>query len=79
MSKNIYDFGWAIKELKNGNKLGRLGWNGKNMYIKLQRPDKDSKRKRAYIFMETAKFSLIPWLPTQADMLADDWRIHLES
>jgi len=27
------DFGWAIKQLKAGKKVARLGWNGKGMYL----------------------------------------------
>lgn len=27
------DFGWAIKQLKAGKKVARLGWNDKGMYL----------------------------------------------
>lgn len=27
------NFGEALTALKNGNKLARMGWNGKNMWI----------------------------------------------
>ncbi len=27
------DFGWAIKQLKQGKKVARQGWNGKGMFI----------------------------------------------
>lgn len=26
-------FGWAIKQLQNGSKVRRAGWNGKGMYL----------------------------------------------
>lgn len=26
-------FGWAIKQLQNGSKVQRAGWNGKGMYL----------------------------------------------
>lgn len=26
-------FGWAIEQLKLGNKVRRVGWNGKGMYL----------------------------------------------
>lgn len=29
-------FGWALKQLHNGSKVARSGWNGKGMYIVLQ-------------------------------------------
>jgi hypothetical protein len=31
----IVNFGWAIEELKKGNKVAREGWNGKGMWIAL--------------------------------------------
>ena len=29
-------FGWALKQLHNGSKVARSGWNGKGMWIVLQ-------------------------------------------
>ena len=34
------DFGLALKELKNGNKVAREGWNGKGMFVVKQIPCK---------------------------------------
>ena len=31
------EFGWAIRELKNGRRVRRLGWNGKGMWLALQK------------------------------------------
>ena len=31
--KNYFDFGEAIRQLKNGKKVARNGWNGKGMYL----------------------------------------------
>ena len=69
------DFGDVIKDLKKVNikKFARKGWNGKNMYIQLQVPDKYSKMSLPYIYMKTAQGDLVPWLASQTDMLADDW------
>ena len=30
---NIGTFGWAIERLKDGTKVARMGWNGKNMFL----------------------------------------------
>lgn len=30
------DFGWAIKQLKEGKKVARNGWNGKGMFLWLK-------------------------------------------
>jgi hypothetical protein len=67
------DFGWAIRLLKDGRALTRQGWNGKGMYLKLQRPDAGSLMTLPYIYMVTVGGSLVPWLASQTDMLSEDW------
>lgn len=68
-------FGDAIEKLKAGDYLTRPGWNGKNMWLGLQRPDANSKMSLPYIYMCTADGDLVPWLASQADMLAEDWEV----
>ena len=68
-------FGEALEALKNGEKVQRKGWNGKGMWLKLQRPDKYSKMSLPYIYMATVTGDLVPWLASQTDMLAEDWRV----
>ncbi len=77
------NFGEAIKSLEEGNSVSRSGWNGKGIFIKLQVPDAHSKMTRPYIFIDTtglqtdnedAPKSLVPWLASQTDILADDWK-----
>ena len=74
-------FGDALECLKLGHKLTRRGWNGKNMYIMLQRPDEHSKMTLPYIYMKTAQGDLVPWLAGQTDMLSSDWELadHLDA
>ena len=68
------DFGDAVKKMKyRGGRFTRTGWNGKNQYIELQRPDAHSKMSLPYIYMKTVQGDLVPWLASQTDMLADDW------
>jgi len=72
-----FDFGLALKLLKEGHKVARKGWNGKGMWLKLipagnamyqGYPMQDC------IGMKTANSLMQPgWLASQADMLADDW------
>lgn len=33
----VKDFGWALHELRCGNKVARIGWNGKNMFVVYQK------------------------------------------
>lgn len=69
------DFGWAVQMMKMGRKMAREGWNGKGMWLALQRPDEHSKMTLPYIYMRTVQGDLVPWLASQTDMLADDWTI----
>lgn len=69
------DFGWAIRKLKLDLRVTRPGWNGKNMWLELQRPDENSKMTLPYIYMYTATGDLVPWLASQADVLAEDWML----
>ena len=67
------DFSQALSLLKKGSKLSRGGWNGKNMFIKLQSPTDQSKMSLPYLFMSTVQGDLVPWLASQTDLLENDW------
>jgi hypothetical protein len=68
-------FGWAIKQLHNGARVARSGWNGKGMWLALQVPDANSKMTLPYIYMKTAQGDLVPWLASQTDVLSADWDV----
>ena len=68
-------FGEAIEALKAGGRVCRAGWNGKGMWLGLQRPDLHSKMGLPYIYMSTVTGQLVPWLASQTDMLAEDWEL----
>lgn len=67
--------GWAVKNMQNGSRVCRRGWNGKGMHLELQRPDTNSKMTLPYVYMKTAQGDLVPWLCSQTDLLAADWEI----
>ena len=71
------NFGEALESLKSGETVARKGWNGKNMFLALQSPDKNSKMTLPYIYMKTADDNLVPWLASQTDILSDDWVVIL--
>ena len=48
MTNEKFDFGKAIQKLKEGKKVARTGWNGKGIYLELQRPDEHSKMTLPY-------------------------------
>ena len=81
------DFGDAIKLLKEGKKLQRKGWNGKNQYIELATAvsyknadgmvvncDHSYIGNKAIAFVGTSGVQM-GWLASQADMLANDWKV----
>lgn len=72
-SVDSFDFGEALEQIKLGKKVARAGWNGKNMYLELQKPDENSKMTLPYIYMKTADDNLVPWLASQTDLLSSDW------
>lgn len=81
------EFGKAIQLLKEGKRVQRQGWNGKNQYIELAsnisyknpseeiiNAEHDAIGNKAIAFVGTSGVQL-GWLASQADMLAEDWRI----
>lgn len=77
-----FNFGEAIKYLKRGYKVARKGWNGKGIYLEMQKPDENSKMTLPYIYIVTntlvsdnphAPRGIVPWLASQTDMLCEDW------
>jgi len=81
----MLNFSEALKNLKEGKKITRKGWHGKNMFLKLQTPDEHSKMTLPYIYMtipcqncseageKPSGENLVPWLASQTDLLAEDW------
>jgi hypothetical protein len=78
------DFSNALSALKLGLKVQRSGWNGAGLWLELQRPDEHSKMTLPYIFLtypddaKTTPGARVPWLASQTDLLADDWRVFVE-
>ena len=81
------NFGEAIEAAKNGARIQREGWNGKRQYVELATcisyKDADGKivncthdaiGNKALAFVGTSGVQM-GWLASQADMLAEDWRI----
>ena len=82
-----FDFGEAIKCLRKGMRVARYGWNGKNQYIEiatrisyvntegdLVNCDHEAIGNKAIAFVGTSGVQM-GWLASQADMLAEDWKI----
>lgn len=68
-----FNFSNAINLLLSGEKVARVGWNGKGMYLALQAPDENSKMKQPYIYIVPVGGEPVPWVASQPDLLSDDW------
>ena len=88
MHDEYMDFGQALLALKAGDRVARMGWNGKAMFLFLVPgstltvnrppllgiyPEGTEIKYHAHIDMKTAQGYVVPWLASQADMLAEDW------
>ena len=82
--------GWAVKELQDGRLVRRAGWNGRGMYLLLVPgskfivnrppmnrifPEGTEVEYHAHVDMKTAQGYVVPWLCSQADLLATDWEL----
>lgn len=84
--ENYMTFGEAINLVKEGKKIQRSGWNGKNQYVELAtcisyknadgiivNCEHDAIGNKALAFVGTSGVQM-GWLASQSDMLAEDWQ-----
>ncbi len=84
------NFSHALEALKDGHRLTRSGWNGKNMFVflvsgsvfKVNRPpllgiypEGTEVTYRPRIDMRAADGSIGAWMASPDDLLADDWSV----
>mgnify|MGYP000713551762 CR=1 FL=1 len=90
MNEELFGFDRAINCIKNGLKVARKGWNGKGMFVFLVNgstfqvnrpplggiyPEGTTINYQPHVDMKTADGTIVPWLASQSDLLADDWVI----
>lgn len=83
------NFSEALHNIKNGSRVQRAGWNGKGMFVFLVPgstfivsrppllgiyPEGTKVDYHAHVDMRTADGTIVPWLASQPDLLADDWQ-----
>jgi hypothetical protein len=75
------NFSDALALLKAGQKVCRLGWNGKGMWLELVEANRylvnmeEPYKLLPFIAMKTADNCFVPWLASQTDILASDWMV----
>jgi len=82
------NFGEALQLLKDGKKVAREKWNGKNMFIYFVKgstftanrppisdflPTGAQVTYRSHIDMKTADDEFVPWIASQSDLIEEDW------
>ena len=80
--------GWAVKQMQDGKKVKRRGWNGKNQFLFLVPgsefivnrppllgiyPEGTQIKYQPHVDMRTGDNTIVPWLCSQSDLLATDW------
>lgn len=81
-----FTFGEALRKLKQGKKVKRKGWNGKNQFLILLENnsailyDQDENVEdvlvlHEFVAIKTVQNTLVPWLASQTDMLGEDWEV----
>lgn len=76
-------FGDAVLFLKQGRKVARKGWNGKDMWLEFVPSNAWIRlfgnttdfQNSDFIAMKTADNKYVPWLASQTDILANDWMV----
>ncbi len=82
------DIGWAVDRMREGFRVRRAGWNGKGMWLQFidknewgvhwreRKGDRETVFKPLpFVVIKTVDDGLVPWLCSQADLLAVDWEI----
>lgn len=83
-------FGQALKEIEDGQRLARGGWNGKEQFVffvpgsvfKVNREpllsilgEGTEVKYRPHIDLRAVDGTIGVWQPSMSDVLADDWAI----
>ena len=84
------DIGQMKKALLDGSKCARRAWNGNGMFVflvqgstfKVNRPpllgiypEGTEIRYHAHVDMKTVDGTIVPWVCSQSDLLAEDWYV----
>lgn len=78
--------GEAVTAMQNDQLVARAGWNGKGMFLFLNRNEGATTEyevggrileaeEQNWVAMKTAQGTVVPWLCSQSDLLADDWEV----
>lgn len=66
-------FSKALEEVKHGKAMRLPQWN-KDVSIKAQYPDEQSKMTAPYLYVES-RFGRVPWKETNIELFSNDWEV----
>jgi hypothetical protein len=73
------NFPTALTLAMAGAAIQREGWNNTEQYVQVQIPDAESKMTSPYCYITQrpgrASPARTPWVPSQGDLFATDWRV----
>lgn len=85
---NAADFSDALMWLKEGRRVARAGWNGKNQFVVLVKPGfydvgcstgAKAGALQPFLALKNAQDMFQPgWIPSMGDLMATDWQIYEE-
>ena len=84
--ETTFDFSVALEKLKHGGRVARTGWNGKGQFVRMFMPYSDQQFKvseveptdgtlMGHLLLKNAQNQLVPWIPSNGDLVADDWHV----
>lgn len=89
-SKKLIDFSEALRMVKEGKKIARIGWNGKGMFVyyvpagnfasyteigKSLQDENGLVHYNPYFAIKTVTGNVSTWVPSVNDCLAEDWYV----
>ena len=78
-----FGFGEALAVLQMGGTVCRNGWNAPGQYVEALILDRgglaylSQKMTQPYLYLKNAQDELVPWVPSQGDLFAEDWRLYV--
>ena len=67
----------ALKAMKNGKSTRLSQWK-EDVYISIQRPEQGDQMTAPYMYV-TSKNGKVPWIPTQIEIMSNQWEICKDS
>ena len=64
----------AFASMREGFRLRRPGWNGRDMWVRAAVPG-ERRGMREFLVLENAVGGVVPWMPSNGDLFANDWEV----